>query len=138
MWALNLAMRATLVWWWENHKGAFQDWDECHGMMILQFEPPVNLPMEIFLGHGDPGKHLSVWMELWYKRTWEKWVHMFIHALGPIPTTWYLDAELHQRTRHWDTMREDFLGTFGVICGIEKLDEDLQDIYALLFNASLA
>lgn len=24
-WALDLAMHATPAWWWETHKGAFQD-----------------------------------------------------------------------------------------------------------------
>ena len=63
-------------------------------MMILQFETPVNPPMELFSGRGDPRKYLALCMEVWNKNTWNEWMHMSIHALGPIPT-WYLDLELH-------------------------------------------
>ena len=94
--------------------------------------------MELFFGHGDPRKYLAMWMELWNKKTWNEWVHMFIHALGPNPPTWYLDAELHQRTHHWGTMTEDFMVTFGLVGGTEKLDEALQDIDALVFDESLS
>ena len=59
---------------------------------------------------------------------------MFIHALGTIPTTWFLDAYIHQHTRHWGIMTEDFMMTFGLVGGMEKLDEALQDIDALIFD----
>ena len=88
-------------------------------MMILRFEPPFNPPMELFSGQGDPRKHLAMLMEVWNERTWNEWVHMFIHALGLIPTTWYLDAELHQCTRRWGIMTEDFMVTFGLVGGTE-------------------
>ena len=106
-WALELAMRVTPARWWETHKEAFQDWGECRKMMVLRFDPLVNPPMELFLGQGDLCKHLPIWKEVWNEKTWNEWVHMFIHVLGSIPTTWYLDAELHQRTYHWGTMAED-------------------------------
>ena len=69
-------------------------------------------------------------MEKWCDRTTEEWVHLFIHALAPITTTWYLDAELHQCTRHWETLKENFLGRS------EVLDEALQDIDTFVFGES--
>ena len=92
LWALNVAMCATPARWWDTHKGAFQDWEECRDMMILKFEPPNDLRVKIFLSPGDPREHFFTWMEKWWDRTTEEWVHLFIHALGPIPTAWYLDA----------------------------------------------
>ena len=136
MWALNLAMCVTPVRWWETHRGTFQYWEECRKMMILWFEPMVHLCMETFLGQGDLCKYLAAWIEVWCKRTEDKWVHLFIHALGPIPTAWYLDADLLQCTLHWETMRDDFLGTFRLIGRTEALDEALQDIDGLLFDES--
>ena len=118
------------------HKGAFQDWEECHDMMVLWFEPLAHLCIKTFLGPGDLREHLSAWMEEWGEKTIEEWVHLFIHALGPIPTAWYLDAELHQCTDHWDTLKDEFVGTFGLIGGTEVLDETLQDIDALVFDES--
>ena len=100
MWALNLAMSAIPARWWETHKGTFQDWEECREMVVLRFEPPVHLRVKTFLGPGDSRENFSPWMEEWCDRTTDEWVHLFIHALGPIPTTWYLDVELHQHTRH--------------------------------------
>ena len=105
-------------------------------MMILQFKPSVHLRMENFLGQGDPHKHVAPWMEVCCERTMDEWVHLFIHALGLIPNAWYLDAKLHQRTHQWETMRDDFVGTFGLIGGAEALDETLQDIDALVFDES--
>ena len=82
------------------HNGTFQDWEECRDMIVLRFEHLVHLHVNSFLGPGDPCEHFSIWMEKWWEWTMEEWVHLFIHALGPIPTAWYLDAELHQRTHH--------------------------------------
>ena len=123
MWALNLAMHVTPTRWWETHKGMFQEWEECHKMMILRFEPPVHIRMETFFGQADPRKHFSTWMEVWCERTKDEWFHLFIHALGPIPTAWYLDAEPYQRTHHSKTMKDDFVGKFRLIGGTEALDE---------------
>ena len=75
-------------------------------------------------------------MEVWYERTEHKWVHLFIHALGPIPTAWHLDVELHQLTLHWETTKDDFVGMFGLIGGIEALEKALQDIDSLVFDES--
>ena len=105
-------------------------------MMILRFEPSVHLRVKTFLGPGDPREHLSAWMEEWCERTTNEWVHLFIHALGPIPTAWYLDAELHQYTRHWETLKDEFVGMFGLIGGTEALKEALEDIDALVFDES--
>ena len=75
-------------------------------------------------------------MEKWWDRTTEEWVHLFIHALGPIPTAWYLDVDLHQRTRYWETLKDEFLGKFGLTGGSEALDEALQDIDTFVFGES--
>lgn len=125
LWALNLAMRATPARLWDMHKEAFQDWEECRDMMILRFEPLVEVRFKTLLVPGDLREHFFDWMEKWYDRTTEEWVHFFIHALGPIPTTWYLDAELHQRTHHWETLKDEFIVTFGLTGGSEALDEAL-------------
>ena len=106
-----------------EHKGMFQDWEECREMMVLRFEPPVHLRVKTFLGPGDPHEHLSSWMEEWCKRTTNEWVHLFIHALGPIPTAWYLYAELHQCTYHLETLKDEFVGTFSLVGGTEALEE---------------
>ena len=92
--------------------------------------------VETFLGPGDPREHLFSWIEKWCNRTIEEWVHLFIHALGQIPTAWYLDAELHQRTHNWETLKDEFVGTFGLAGGTQALDEALQDIDALVFDES--
>ena len=54
-------------------------------MMILRFEPPNDMCIKIFHGPGDLHEHWFAWMEKWCDRTTEEWVHLFIHALGPIP-----------------------------------------------------
>ena len=105
-------------------------------MMILCFEPPAHLCVKNFIGPGDLHEHLTPWMEECCEITTNEWVHLFIHALGPIPTTWYLDAELHQHTLHWETLKDAFVGTFELIGGTEALDEALQDIHALVFYES--
>ena len=107
------------------HKGKFQDWEECHNMMVLRFEPLVHLRVNNFLGQGNPREKFYVWKEEWGDKTTEEWVHLFLHALGPIPTAWYLDAELHQRTPHWETLKYEFVGIFGLIGGTKALDEAL-------------
>ena len=105
-------------------------------MMILWFKPPDHLPVEAFLGQGDLHRHVAAWMEAWCERTIDEWVHLFIHALGLIPTAWYLDAELHLCTRQWETIWGDFVGNIELIGGTEALDEYLQDIDALIFYES--
>ena len=92
--------------------------------------------VKTFLGPGDPREHLFAWTDKWCNQTTEEWVHLFIHALGPIPTAWYLDAELHQRTCHWETLKDEFVGTFGLAGGTEALDEALQDIDTFVFDES--
>lgn len=77
---------------------------------------------------------MVAWMEAWGNQTTGEWVHLFTHALGPIPTAWYLDAELHKRTRHLETLKNDFIGTFILIGGFEALDEALQDIDTFVFG----
>ena len=103
----------------------FQDWEECREMMILRFKPPIHVRMETFVGQGDPRKHMAAWMEVWCEMTMDELVHFFIHTLGQISTPWYLDAKLHQCTHHWETMKDDFVGTFGLIGGTGALDEAL-------------
>ena len=78
-----------------------------------------------FLASEDPQEYMYAWIEKWCERPTTERVHLFIHALGPFPTTWYLDAELHQCTRHWEILKENFIGTFGRIGGSEALDEAL-------------
>ena len=91
-------------------------------MLLLRFETLTEVRVKMFLGLGDPRDHVGAWMEAWGDRTIGEWVHLFTHVLGPIPTTWYLDAELHQRTHHWETLKNDFIGTFRLIGGSEVLD----------------
>ena len=105
-------------------------------MMILRFEPPTHLHIKEFLGHGDPREHLFAWMEKWCDWTIEEWVHLFIYALGPIPTAWYLDAKLHQCTHHWETLKYEFVGIFGLTQGAEALEKALQDIDNFAFDES--
>ena len=69
-------------------------------MMILRFEAPAEVQVKTFLGPEDPREYLFTWTEQWYDRTTKEWVHLFIHAPGPLPIAWYLDAELHQRIHH--------------------------------------
>ena len=73
-------------------------------------------------------------MEKWCDKTREEWVHLFIHALGPLPTAWYLDAELHQHTRHWETLKDEFMGTFGLVGCTEALHAALQDIETIAWD----
>ena len=105
-------------------------------MMILQFEPPANACVKIFLGPRDPQKNLFSQMEKWWDRSTKEWVHLFIHALGPIPTAWYLDVEIHQCTHHWETLKNEFFGTFRLTRGSKVLNEALQDIDAFVFGES--
>ena len=105
-------------------------------MMILRFASLTDVRTKTFLGIGNHREHMLTWMEKWSEHTTEEWVHLFIHALGPISITWYLDAELHQHTRHWETLKDDFIGNFGLIRGMEELDEAMQDIDFFVFNDS--
>ena len=75
-------------------------------------------------------------MEKWCDRTTKEWVRLFIHALGSIPIAWYLDAELHQRTCHWETLKDEFLGIFGLARGTKVLEKALQDIDTFVFDES--
>ena len=77
-------------------------------------------------------------MENWQDQTPKEWVQSFVHSLGLIPTAWYLDAELHQRTYHWRNLQEDFIRTFGLIGGSDVLDEALQDIDVHVFGESIS
>ena len=52
---------------------------------------------------------------------------MLIHALGTLPTAWYLDEELHECTHPWETLKYDFVMTFRLIRGTKAIDEALQD-----------
>ena len=103
---------------------------------VLRCEPPTDVCIKIFLGPGDPCEHLFTWMEKWCGHTIKEWVHLFIHALGPIPAAWYLDVELHQRTRQWTTLRDKFLGTFGLTGGFEVLEGDLQTLDTVAIGES--
>ena len=85
---------------------------------------------------GNLHERLFAWMDKWCDRTTEEWVHLFIHALGPIPAAWYLDVELHQRTRQWKTLKDEFLGTFGLTGGLEVLEEALQTIDTFVIDES--
>ena len=114
-------MRGSPTQWWVMHEETFQDWEECRNMMILRFEAPVDVRIKTFLGLEDPRKYLFAWIKQWCDRTAQEWVNLLIHALGPLPTAWYLDAVLHWRTRHWETLRDEFLGTFGLIGETEAL-----------------
>lgn len=102
--------------------------------MVLQFTTPADVRTKIFLGLGDTCTHLHIWTTKWADRTPYEWIHLFIHALVPIPNTWYLDPELHQQARHWEILKENFLGTFGLIGGKKMLDEALHDIDAFIFR----
>ena len=75
-------------------------------------------------------------MEKWCDRTTEEWVHLLIHALGPIPTAWYLEAELNQHNDHWETLKDEFVGKFGSTGGTEALDKALQDMDTFVFDES--
>ena len=75
-------------------------------------------------------------MEKWCDWNTEEWVHVFIHDLGPIPTTWYFNAELHQSTHHWETLKDEFVGTFWLRGGTKVLDKALQDIDTFIFDES--
>ena len=97
-------------------------------MTILQFEAPVDMRIKAFLGLEEPHEYLFAWIKQWCDRTAQEWVHMLIYALGPLPTAWYLDAELHQCTHHWETLNDEFLGTFGLVGGTKALDATVQDI----------
>ena len=66
----------------------------------------------------------------------KEWVHLLIHALGPLPSAWYLDAELHQLTCHWETLKEEFLGTFGLVGRTVALDTVLRDIDTRVWDES--
>ena len=90
----------------------------------------------MFLGPRDLCAHVVAWMKMWGDLTTEEGVHLFIHALGPIPTASYLDVELHQCTRHWETLKNDVIGTFRLIGGSEALEEALQDIDTFVFGKS--
>ena len=105
-------------------------------MMILRFEAPNNMRIKTFLGPEDPREYLFTWIKQWCDRTTQEWVHLLIHALRPLPTAWYLDAELHQCTCHWKALRDEFLGTFGLIGGIEALDAALQHIETVAWGES--
>ena len=47
---------------------------------------------------------------------------------------WYLDVELHHHTHHWETLQDEFLGTFGLVGGTKVLDVDLQDIDTVVWG----
>ena len=104
--------------------------------MILWFEAPAEVRIKTFLGLEDPREYLFTWIEKWCNRTAQEWVHLLIHALGPLPTAWYLDVELHQCNRHWEDLRDEFLGTFVFIGGTEVLDAALQDIDTVAWGES--
>ena len=105
-------------------------------MMVLWFKPLTDVRIKRFQGPRNLPKHLFAWMEQWCDRTAEEWVHLFIHALGPIHAAWYLDAEIHQCTRQWKTLEEEFLGTFGLTRGLEVLEEALQTIDTFVSDES--
>ena len=90
----------------------------------------------MLLGSEDPQEYLFAWIEQWCDRTAQEWVHLLIHALGPLSTAWYLDADLHQHTCHWETLKDEFLGTFGLGSRTEVLDVALQDIDTVAWGES--
>lgn len=61
---------------------------------------------------------------------------MLIHDLGLLPSAWYLEAELHRCTCHWGMLKEEFLGTFGLVVGIVALDAVLRDIDTRVWGES--
>ena len=75
-------------------------------------------------------------MKQWCNKTAQEWVHLLIHALGPLPIAWYLYVELHQCTRHWETLKDEFMGTFGLIGGTKVLDAALRDIDTVAWGES--
>lgn len=105
-------------------------------MMVLWFEPPTDVHVKRFQGPGNPREDLSAWMDKWYDHTTKEWVHLFFHALAPIPVAWYLDAELRQCTRQWATLRDEFLGTFGLTGGLEVLEGALQALETMVLSES--
>ena len=90
----------------------------------------------MFLGSEDPREYLFTWVKKRCDRFTQEWVHLLIHDLGPLPTTWYLDVELHQCTRHWEALRDEFIGTFGSIGKIEALNAALQNIETVAWGES--
>ena len=56
--------------------------------------------------------------------------------MGTFPTAWYLDAELHQCTRHWETLKDEFLGTFGLVGRTEVLGIVLREIDNVAWGGS--
>lgn len=71
----------------------------------------------------------------WCNRTPNERVHLFIHALGLRLATWYLDVELHQRTCHWENLRDEFIRTFRVVDGLGALDAALWNTNALTLGS---
>ena len=48
----------------------------------------------------------------------------------------YLDAKLHQRTHHWEALRDEFMGTFGFVGRIEVLNATLWNIDTVAWGES--
>ena len=79
---------------------------------------------------------MLAWVKQWCDRTPNEQVHFFIHDLGLHPAAWYLNAELHQRTHHWENLRDEFLQTFRVEDGTGALDAALQNTNTLIEGRS--
>ena len=104
--------------------------------MVLRFKQPNNMCIQTYFSSEEQRRYLFAWMEKWCDKTTEEWVHLFIHALGPISAACYLDVELHLRTCHSETLKVEFMGTFGLVSGTEALHAALQDIDTVAWGES--
>ena len=102
--ALLLALCGAPACRWDMHRTIFCNWEECQDKMILQFEAPSVGQIKNFLGLEDPRRYFLAWEMQQCDRIPNERVHLFTHAIGLRPAAWYLDAELHQRTCHWENL----------------------------------
>lgn len=104
--ALELALCATLAYWWGTHKEKFTSWKEDRWMMQLRFVYANTRMNEKYSGKDDPHENLAWWTRAWGIEPQPKWVHIFYHTLDTIPMKWYLERKLHHGTTEWDILRE--------------------------------
>ena len=61
--ALDWVLCATPARWWGTHKGSFDDWRECRGMMHIQYGKPRVRLTDKYNGQDDPRMHLARWAQ---------------------------------------------------------------------------
>jgi len=131
--ALDWVLHATPARWWGTHKGSFEDWHECMGMMHLRFGKPRVQLIDKYNGQDDPRMNLAKWTQAYGEKPQPEWVHLFCHTLDVIPMYWYIETELRHMIGEWDVLCEGFVMTFSFEDEWDSIDEALQEVKVAIF-----